>query len=157
MPGLVPHPISLCTTVDLKPFLGPLMTVTILKAAGLWMLLVVVAIANAAIRELLLTPGIGAGAALPASGLLLSLLIFLFALLAAPVFGARETRTYILVGVVWLVLTLTFELLFGHYVIGKSWAEIGHLLDPRTGNLFLVALSSALISPWLAARLRGLI
>ena len=88
---------------------------------------------------------------------LVSLLIFLFALLAAPVFGARETRTYILVGVVWLVLTLAFELLFGHYVIGKSWAEIGHVLDPRTGNLFLVALSSALISPWLAARLRGLI
>lgn len=133
------------------------MPVTLLKAVGLWMLLVVVAIANAAIRELLLTPAIGSGPALPASGLLLSLLIFLFALLAAPLFGARETPTYILVGVVWLVLTLAFETLFGHYAMGKSWAEIRRVLDPRTGDLFLVALSSALVSPWLAARLRGLI
>jgi hypothetical protein len=132
-------------------------TVTLLKAAGLWLILVVVAVANAAIRELLLAPAIGPDAALPASGTLLAVLILGCAWLAVPLFRPRETRTFVLIGVVWLVLTLAFELLFGHYVVRRSWSEIARVLDPRTGDLFLLALTSALVSPWVAARLRGLI
>jgi hypothetical protein len=132
-------------------------TVTLLKAAGLWLILVVAAVANAAIRELLLEPAIGPDAALPASGILLAVLILGFAWLAVPLFRPQATRTFVMVGIVWLVLTLAFELLFGHYVVGKTWTEIGRVLDPRTGDLFLLALTSALVSPLLAARLRGLI
>jgi hypothetical protein len=131
------------------------MITILLKAAALWLVLLGVAIGNAAIRELMLNPTLGAEIALPASGLLLALLILVFALVTLPLFGARDAAGYLLVGAVWLVLTLSFELVLGHLVMGKSWGEIARVLDPRTGNLFLLALVSALISPWLAARLRG--
>lgn len=131
------------------------MMTILLKAAALWLILLGVAIVNAAIRELVLNPTLGAEIALPASGLLLALLILGFALLALPRFGARDGPGYLVAGAVWLALTLAFELVLGHFVMGHSWGEMARVLDPRTGNLFLLALVSALISPWLAARLRG--
>ncbi len=131
------------------------MITILVKAAALWLILLVVAIGNAAIRELVLTPTLGPDIALPASGLLLALLILGFALLVLPLFGARDGTDYLVVGAVWLALTLAFELVLGHLVMGQSWGELARVLDPRTGNLFLLALASALISPWLAARLRG--
>jgi hypothetical protein len=87
--------------------------------------------------------------------MLLALLILVFALLTLPLFGAQDRKGYLMAGAVWLALTLAFELVLGHLVMGQSWGEIARVLDPRTGNLFLLALVSALISPWLAARLRG--
>lgn len=29
-----------------------------------------------------------------------------------------------LIGCMWLILTMAFEFVFGHYVIDKTWAEI---------------------------------
>jgi hypothetical protein len=37
------------------------------------------------------------------------------------------------------------------------WHEISRVFDVTAGNLFLLALFTAALSPWLAARLRGMI
>ncbi len=118
--------------------------------------MVIVAIGNAMIRELLV-PMIGAGLALPASGVLLSLFIFLVAFLAVPFFGSTENKAYVFVGMLWFVLTLAFEFVFGHCVAGKPWHEIMQVFNITRGNLFIVALLATLIAPWLSARLRGFV
>ncbi|KPJ76526.1 MAG: hypothetical protein AMJ54_11420 [Deltaproteobacteria bacterium SG8_13] len=129
----------------------------ILKAIGIWFLLVIVAIVNAVLREKWLMPAIGPSAALPASGVLLSLLILLAALVSVPHFDSSDGKTYISVGLIWFMLTLAFELFFGHFVAGKPWHEIMQVFNIRKGDLFMVVLLSTLVSPWLAARLKGLI
>ena len=127
------------------------------KAIAIWLLLLVIAIGNAIFRENLLAPAIGSPAALPVSGLLLALLILLAAFVTVPVFHSSEGKIYGLVGVVWFVLTLAFELLFGHFVTGKPWHEVLQVFSIWQGDLFVVALLSTVGSPWLAARMRGLI
>ena len=129
----------------------------LLKTIGIWLIIVILAILNGAIREKLLTPNIGSSIALPVSGLLLSILIVLAAFVTMPFFGSSESKRYILVGAIWFLLTLSFEFLFGHFVTGKSWHEIIQVFNIMKGNLFIVALFTTLISPWLSAKLRGLI
>ena len=127
------------------------------KATAVWLILVIMAIGNAAIREKLLAPSLGSGLALPVSGLLLSMFIFIIAFASTPFFGFTERKQCILVGAVWFSLTLSFELLFGHFVAAKPWHEIMRVFNVRTGDLFTVALFSTLIAPWLTAKLRGLL
>ena len=129
----------------------------LLKTIGIWLIIVILAILNGAIREKLLTPNIGSSIALPMSGLLLSILILLVAFVTMPFFGSSESKTYIFIGAIWFLLTLSFEFLFGHFVVGKSWHEIIKVFDIKKGDLFTVTLFATLISPWLSAKLRGLI
>lgn len=131
------------------------MSTALLKGAGLWLLLVAVAIANGLLREEILAPLFGAPAALALSGLLLSGLVFVVALVTLPAIGRTRARVYWAIGLVWTVLTLGFEFLSGHYLAGKSWAELVQIFNPVRGDLFLLVLAATACSPWLAARLRG--
>jgi hypothetical protein len=133
------------------------MTGLLLKAMAIWLVILVMAIVNVAIREKLLTPAIGSGLALPASGLILSVIIFLVAYTSVPFFGSTKSKAYIAVGIVWFALTLCFEFGFGHFIAGKPWLEILEVFNVTEGNLFFVALLVTLIAPWLSANARNLI
>ena len=132
------------------------MFVLLLKATGIWFVLVIIAIVNAVIRAKILEPLVGR-AALPASGLLLSLFILTTAFVTVPYFESSSGADYIAVGVAWFGLTLAFELLFGHFVAGKSWQTIMGVFNIMKGDLFSVALFTCLVSPWVSAKLRCLI
>lgn len=127
------------------------------KTLGIWLVMVMAAIVNAAIREKAIAPAIGPKAALPVSGLTLSLFIFLIVYAAIPLFGSLQPKTCFQIGLVWVALTLCFEFLFGHFGAGKSWREILQVFNVARGDLFMVALITTLISPWIAAKLRGLV
>lgn len=133
------------------------MTLIFLKALLAWLVLVCIAIANALLRERLMAPSLGPALALPLSGLSLSAFIFLFALATVPLIGKSSSQVYLAIGLFWLLLTLAFEFLFGHYVAGKSWAEIAQVFNLARGDLFILVLITSAIVPWLAAKLRGLI
>jgi len=133
------------------------MTTVIFKAMAVWMVTVVVAIANAGLREKVVTPFIGSTAALPLSGVTLSLFIFLLSLVFVPWFGKLEAGGYFKIGLLWVVLTLCFEFVLGHFVLGKTWSEVMQVFNVTRGDLFSLVLLSSLLSPWLAARLRGLV
>jgi len=62
-----------------------------------------------------------------------------------------------MIGLLWLVLTLLFEFIFGHFVAGKSWQDIAQVFNVKKGDLFLLVLVVTAISPWLAAKIRGFI
>lgn len=58
-------------------------------------------------------------------------------------------------GFTWLALTLCFEFLFGHYVVGHSWARLlqdYHLLSGRVWPLLLVWVTCL---PYIAYRWRA--
>ncbi len=128
----------------------------LLKALGAWMLLVVFAILNAALREKVLAPGLGETMALPLSGITLSIMIICLTLLVVPYLGVTQTGDALLVGCCWLVLTLAFELLLGRFVVGGSWREVLQVFNLKKGDLFSLVLLVTLVAPWLSARLRGI-
>lgn len=124
------------------------------KATTLWLVILVLAILNGMLREKALVPGLGSGRGTLASGITLSIGIFLVAFAAVPWYGPLTSRQWWLVGLLWLSLTVVFEFSFGRILQHKTWAE---LLDAYTftgGNIWPVVLVVALISPWLSARLR---
>lgn len=133
------------------------MSSILFKATGIWLVIVVVAILNGGFREKVLVPAIGATMALPLSGVLLAVLVFLVTLLLISFIGSSEPKIYIWVGILWIVLTLSFEFLFGHFIAGKPWQEIMQVFNIQKGELFTVVLLVTAISPWVAAKLRGIL
>ena len=127
----------------------------LLKATGIWLLIVIAAIINGVLREKLIAPMVGVETALSISGITLSIMIFLFSLMSVSFLGALETKTYLFVGIFCPLLTLSFEFLFGHYVVGKSWNDIMRVFNIQKGDLFAVVLFVTAISPWVSAKIRG--
>ena len=74
------------------------MVAALLKACGVWVLLVLLAVLNGTVREKRLVPLLGAQWALPLSGISLSLLILGATLLLLPCLGILSPSQYWLVG-----------------------------------------------------------
>jgi len=129
---------------------------TMLKSVAIWLIIVIAAIINGAIREKLLTPLIGAHLSLPISGIALSALVFVITYFAIEFFGQVKSSVYKLIGLFWITLTLAFEYLFGHYVMATPWNEINQVFNILNGNLFSVVLIVTAFSPWVAAKLKGI-
>ncbi len=127
-----------------------------LKALVLWLAILALAILNGALRERLVIPLVGQFGGLIASGVILSCCVFAIALLASPWYGALASSQWWLIGLLWLLLTLLFELGFGRLVQGRQWTELAQAYTFAGGNIWPVVLVVTFTSPWLAAKLRGL-
>lgn len=125
-----------------------------LRAAAVWLLIACLAVGNGLLREELLVPTLGVATALPISGLLLSLIVFAVTFICFGFLGRQNTRGYLLIGCQWVIMTLAFEFLLGHYLARKSWTEIAATLNPSDGDLFLLVLIVSLLSPCAVSRLR---
>lgn len=121
----------------------------------------VLAIANGALRELMLTPRLGARAAHQISTVLLCLLILLVGWLLTPWMltplvsgqtigaqpeGSQQAEAW-KIGGLWLALTLAFEFLAGHYVFGNSWQKLLADYDVFKGRIWVFVPIVTLIAP----------
>lgn len=128
----------------------------ILYAAGLiaWLAMVAGAIANGALREYVLAPQLGT-AALPLSGVTGSAIFTLITFVLLKRLGMTHTsRELLMLGLMWLALTVAFEFAFGRLAMGKSWGELLAAYNLRTGNLWsavlvYIAFLPLLVSRWL--------
>lgn len=126
------------------------------KALGLWLILVMIAILNAGLREHgfnLWFPTV----ALPLSGITLSIGIFCVTYLSMPIIKRHDAFAYWFIGIFWLFLTLSFEFIFGHYVRGMAWSELLAIFKIHEGNFMLLVFAVTLLSPYLTAQWRGLL
>jgi hypothetical protein len=128
---------------------------TLLKAAIIWTIIAVLAIANGAFREHVLTPAIGARIALPVSGILLSAIVLLVTWCCFRLIAGCKQLTCLLIGLQWVLMTLLFEFAFGHFVANKPWPEIFRVFNFMQGDLFILVLVVSLFSPLLVARIKG--
>lgn len=126
------------------------------KVLGLWLLCAVAAALNGGGRDVVLAPWIGAQWALPLSGITLSVLIMLITWTFVPRLGQLPARLYWVIGGLWLLLTVGFELILGR-ATGQSWSELLAILNVMDGNLYVLVLFVVFIAPYVSARLRGLV
>lgn len=128
---------------------------SILRLCVPWLVILLLAFANGALRELLLLPWLGYPWALLLSGLLLGACVVLVTWFSLAAMKLENAAQAFAAGVVWLALTLVFEFTFGRLVQGKPWSE---LLDAYTfarGNLWPLVLLVILLSPLAVHRLRA--
>lgn len=123
----------------------------ILKALAIWVLILACAIANGAIRTSFITPRLGEQA-----GHIISTLILCVVILAVTAASIRWIKPQILtnaitIGILWLLLTVAFEFLAGHYLFGTSWEKLFTDYNIAKGRIWILVLVTILVSPILAA------
>ncbi|MES1982635.1 MAG: hypothetical protein V4443_09170 [Pseudomonadota bacterium] len=127
----------------------------LLRSVIAWLLILCFAVANGALREAVLIPTLGKSAGLVLSGVMLSLLIAFVAYAFARL-GKGITRSQgVLVGALWLCLTLVFEFGFGRLAQHKPWSELLDAYTFKDGNIWPVVLLVTLVAPYLSAVVRS--
>jgi len=109
--------------------------------------LAVLAIANAAVREVLVAPIVG-----EYWGHLTSTVTYITALfvVASRYFGRyteHSVRELVVIGVLWVVMTVLFEFGFGHYVMGNTWKALLRDYDLRAGRIWSLVLLALGVAP----------
>jgi len=111
-----------------------------------WFAFPFLAIFNATLRELIYKKPLGELAAhqiSTATGVVLFALVFY---LIFKRWKIKSTKQALLIGIIWLGLTILFEFGFGHYIMRNSWAKLlqdYNLAKGRVWSLFLLWITIA--------------
>ena len=125
-----------------------------LQALGVWVLFLILAIVNAALRENVY--GSVLRTELRAHQISTVMIVVLF-LTIMYLFFSRTRASYtgadlLLIGILWLALTIAFEFCFGHYVMGNPWSQLLHDYNLLAGRLWILVLVNLLIGPYVIGR-----
>ena len=130
---------------------GPMLV----RAGTIWLVILVLASLNGAVRDLVVAPRIGDTAARAISTLILCGLVLLVTWLSIRWVGPRSGRQALAIGLFWLVLTLAFEVGAGR-LSGKAWSVVLADYDVLRGRIWVLVLIVTCLAPVWAGRVRGL-
>jgi hypothetical protein len=116
--------------------------------------MVLIAFGNAALRELWLRNHFGDLQAHQISTVLLVLLLALYIGIVVSIWPPASPGHAFAIGILWLGLTLAFELLLGRYVSGLSWSTLLQEYDLRAGRLWVFVPIWVVVAPYVFYRLR---
>ncbi len=125
----------------------------LIRATIVWLVILVFAVLNGILREAVLFPAMGRVPGFITSGIILGLIIFVVAYLTLPWIDAAGSNQLLLIGFLWLTLTLAFEFSFG-LARGVSLDEILSAYSFKEGNIWPLVLLLTLFAPMLAAKVR---
>lgn len=126
----------------------------LIRSFLIWLLFIPLAIANGALRDLVLTPSLGDTLGRAISSLTLSLLILGLTLFLVKRLGVDTRAGYLVVGAFWLILTILFEVSFFILVMGHPMDELLRDYDIFRGRLWLIVLAATFFAPLLASKIR---
>ncbi len=118
-----------------------------------WFALAITAIINGALREMVYRPSAGDLAAHQIStltGIMAFALIIWGMSRLWPIPTATQAWR---IGFIWLGMTVCFEFLFGHYVMGHPWTRLLHDYNILEGRLWAVVLLWTVVAPFVFFRL----
>jgi Na+-transporting NADH:ubiquinone oxidoreductase subunit NqrB len=123
-------------------------------AAAVWVGLVVVALLNATVREVVLAPVVGdyAGHVLSTVTLLAALAVVAYVYFGR--YAGHSTRELVVIGLLWTVLTVLFEFGFGHYVMGTAWSVLLADYNLLAGRVWVFVPLAMAVYPYLFGRMR---
>ncbi len=120
----------------------------LLRYTFAWIILVVAAIVNGALREAVYKNALGELRAHQVStltGIILFGVIIWGLSRLWPLTSAKQAWT---VGFIWLAMTIAFEFLFGHFVAGHPWSKLFHDYNILAGRVWLFVLIWTTIAPY---------
>lgn len=125
------------------------------RTVVVWFTLMGAETVHGILRRVLLEPVVGDFRARQISVFTGSFVILAVVYLFVPWLRARSTRSLFLIGLVWLALTLTFEVLLGRFM-QLSWERILSNYNLARGGLMPIGLLVLLFAPLITARIRGI-
>lgn len=128
----------------------------IFRGLAVWLLLLVLAFAGAALRETVLAPKIGAATAhFVGTFVVVALFLAAIALTVEWIVPTLDARRLLQLGATWTVMTIAFEFGFGRFVMGHSWNRLWHDYNVFAGRVWILVLLTTLLGPGLLGRLQG--
>ena len=106
----------------------------------------VIALANATIREVEYKRDVGELAAHQISTLTACILVGVYVWVLSNYLGIQSAGQAIGIGLMWLIMTVAFEVGFGHFIVGNPWSRLLHdynVLHGRVWSLFVLWIAVA--------------
>ncbi len=126
----------------------------LLRSLLVWLVLIAAEILHGIVRSLVLVPYLGEFRSNQLGVFSGSVIILAIAYAFLRWIGVHRNSHLMMIGLLWLVLTLSFEMLFGRLVVGASWQRLASDYDVLHGGLLPWGMLVLFLSPWIAARLR---
>ena len=124
------------------------------KYCLLWLGLVVIAVINGAIRQATYLKWFGDLRAHQLSTLTGLILFGVYIWAAGLRWKLESANQAILVGLMWLAMTIAFEFLFGHFVMKNPWSKLLNDYNLAAGRVWVLVLIWTAIAPYVFYRLR---
>ncbi len=115
-----------------------------------WFVLLFVAIANGAVRVAWLIPRLGEYWGHVLSTVTLCAAILAVAWLTMDWLRPATSREAFLIGGMWLVLTVSFEFLGGHFLFGQPWERLTADYNVLAGRVWVLVLITTALAPVVA-------
>ncbi|MBS3801709.1 MAG: hypothetical protein KGY65_03060 [Candidatus Thermoplasmatota archaeon] len=126
----------------------------IMVTFGTWFLFMVLAIINAIIREAVYTSFLDELRAHQLSTFTLMTIFFIGTLLILRFSGLNLTgQEAIMMGTIWVIMTICFEFLAGHYAFGNSWDHLIADYNILKGRIWMFIPITTFVSPYLANKI----
>lgn len=118
-----------------------------------WLLIISAETIHGIARTLLLEPLIGDLTARQVSLFIGSIIIITITFISVRWLKGNYAFQFILIGIMWVGLTVGFEILLGRFVMDLSWERISSDYNVATGGLMLFGLLVMLLAPVAMAKL----
>jgi hypothetical protein len=129
----------------------------ITRGFAIWLVLICAEILQGIARAIFLVPHVGEFRSSQIGVFTGSMIILVIALVFVRWIGATRNTELLAVGVLWLVLTLAFEVGFGRFVLGASWERLAADYNVLEGGVLPFGMIVLLFAPLIAGKLRGTI
>jgi hypothetical protein len=114
-----------------------------------WFPMVLIAIVNGAIREGWYGKHVSELQAHQLSTVTGVLLFGVYIWVLLRLWRPESARQAMIIGMVWLAMTVAFEFLFGHYVAKRPWRDLFLDYNLFAGRVWLVVLAWVTLAPYL--------
>jgi hypothetical protein len=129
------------------------MKIILIYTAG-WLGMVAIAIFNGATREKLYGPLMRELYAHQLSTALAIVLFGIYIWVLTGIWQIESSVQALLIGGLWLIMTILFEFVAGHYLFGHSWEKLFHDYNLRQGRVWVLVLIWVSIAPYLVFWIR---
>jgi hypothetical protein len=129
------------------------LTNVLMKGLVAWLCIIGAETIHGIARRLFLEPLVGDLRARQISVFVGSTLILAITFIFFRWLDASGTPHYFLTGLMWVTLTVAFEVLLGRFVLGVSWEQIASDYNIANGGLMVVGLLIMLFAPYIIAKL----
>ncbi len=125
------------------------------RSIAVWLVLIVAEILHGIARGIFLVPHVGEFRSNQVGVFTGSIIILVIAVAFVRWIGATRMTERLAVGLLWLILTLAFEVAFGRFVVGASWDRLAADYNVPEGGLLPFGMLVLLLSPLIAGKVRG--
>lgn len=126
----------------------------LLKYFFLWFPMIIIAIINGAIRQGFYVTFVDELSAHQLSVISGILFFAIYIWLISGKWRISSNSQAISIGLMWLLMTIIFEFIFGHYVMGHAWEKLLHDYNFFEGRLWVVVLLWVTLSPLIFYNIR---